>query len=143
MKAMKILGALALLFVIVFVGSAAIYHHSGEKGYSMNDEDAIVREISRHLKDPSSAIVNKLLIIPTSYGTAEVCGSINGRNSYGAYVGDQLFSATYTFETKRLSYVAIADNKIDTVWVSRHCSDLLEKHQKTKLDSAKHTRHQR
>jgi len=136
MKAMKILGALALLFVIVFVGSAAIYHHSGEKGYSMNDEDAIVREISRHLKDPSSAIVNKLLIIPTSYGTAEVCGSINGRNSYGAYIGDRLFSATYTFDTERLSNVEIADNKTGAALAISRCSDLLMRHDQAKRESA-------
>lgn len=140
MKAMKILGALALLFVIVFVGSAAIYHHSGEKGYSMNDEDAIVREISRHLKDPSSAIVNKLLIVPTSFGTAEVCGSVNGRNSYGAYVGDRLFSGTYTFETERLSNVEIADNAIGTALAIRRCADLLERQEQATRESTRHQR---
>ena len=62
---------------------------------NMSDKDflsAAKDAISRDLKDPSSVQFRSVTIVD-AFGGKIVCGELNGKNSYGAYVGFKPFYA--------------------------------------------------
>jgi hypothetical protein len=54
-----------------------------------NYREQIDADFARTLKDPDS---RKIVYQGNPYGSL-VCGTVNARNSFGGYVGQQLFSA--------------------------------------------------
>lgn len=47
--------------------------------------------IKNQLKDPYSAVFENIYIGRAANGAPVVCGTVNAKNSYGAYVGRQAF----------------------------------------------------
>lgn len=71
-------------------------------------EGRLLREIKAELKDPTSAIfentklyIGYLVIDGKQYpSTYTLCGMVNAKNSFGAYVGQRGFIATGVFDSK-------------------------------------------
>lgn len=60
-------------------------------------EAALVRSaVSSSLKDPGSAQFGAVRAARTDDGIIHVCGTVNARNSFGAYTGPQPFSGALT-----------------------------------------------
>lgn len=82
----RALTCIAILAVVATLGSA---HAAG----AVSDNEKLLeraRQAAAHdLKDPGSAQFRSLEISPTL--PSNVCGEINAKNSYGAYVGFQPF----------------------------------------------------
>lgn len=69
---------------------------AGKVDYSATEDDAFVRagidKLKRMLKDPDSVQFRELFIADKAMQT--LCGEVNGRNSYGGYVGYRRFYYT-------------------------------------------------
>lgn len=60
--------------------------------------DATIEVTRNQLKDPLSAQFRKVRVVP--YGNGKVvCGEVNGKNSYGGYVGFKPFVGSYISST--------------------------------------------
>lgn len=76
----------------VLTAAIALLMASSQATAEERSEIAAAKEIAaRKLKDPSSAQFRDLRIAGTG-DKARVCGEINGKNSYGGYVGFMKFS---------------------------------------------------
>ena len=54
--------------------------------------DAFVASITNSMKDPSSTQIKDVVVVQkTTTATPFVCATVNGKNSYGAYTGFQLY----------------------------------------------------
>lgn len=49
------------------------------------------QEVSKNLKDPYSAVFEGMYLGKTANGTPVVCGTVNAKNSYGAFTGRKRF----------------------------------------------------
>lgn len=47
--------------------------------------------VAANLKDPSSVQFRNIHVVPSTLNSRKVCGDINAKNSYGAYVGFEEF----------------------------------------------------
>ncbi|MDB2605504.1 hypothetical protein N9Y41_02190 [Planktomarina temperata] len=85
---------ITLLFTSAFV--AACTNSMGYVPAKMTDQDkALVQTGLRILlKDPSAAQVEELRLFTNPKGARMVCGRVNGKNSFGAYSGFQVFLVT-------------------------------------------------
>jgi hypothetical protein len=63
-------------------------------------QEAVVTGILKWMKDPRSASFSELRGARNSHGWITVCGSVNGRNTAGAYVGMAPFIGVLSGETK-------------------------------------------
>lgn len=61
------------------------------------------------LKDPYSAVVTKIVAGRDAIGTLHVCGYINAKNSFGAYVGDVAFSGAIFEQNGKVVFARIGD----------------------------------
>lgn len=55
------------------------------------DHDAINLAVVDRLKDPATAQLREVQAFALSNGDRAICGEVNGRNSFGGYVGFQPF----------------------------------------------------
>ncbi len=62
--------------------------------YAENNKflDMVQSKVKQEMKDPDSTKFQKLREIKNSVGESVACGEVNAKNSYGGYVGYQLFS---------------------------------------------------
>lgn len=70
-------------------------------GASVSPAEAVKRakaDIVRDFKDPNSAQWQNVYLNLREDGTHVVCGHVNGKNSFGAYVGFRPFYATPSME---------------------------------------------
>jgi hypothetical protein len=62
--------------------------------------------VRRELKDPFSAVFGELKAVRHPDNTFTVCGAVNAKNSFGGYIGDNLFIGQLklsTFTVKQIS----------------------------------------
>lgn len=77
-----------------------------------SEDDAVTegkRMVASRLKDPEAARFQNVRIVPYLEGKI-ICGEVNGKNSYGAYVGYSNFAASpmmVTLESKNGRYASI------------------------------------
>lgn len=83
----------------------------GEAAYVQRAQDQLVRDF----KDPAAARYRNVTLSNRDVPT--VCGEVNGKNSYGAYVGFKRFYAT---DTRGFSAVDDGSTQFEEVW-SRVC----------------------
>jgi hypothetical protein len=81
--------------------------------------------VRRGLKDPVSAMFGGM-----NAGVSEgdpnmyiVCGWVNSKNSFGGYVGEQPFIATYFPKLKKALLIGVGGSRIDTTVVQKQCDD--------------------
>ena len=60
---------------------------------SKSVEGAVIEAVSAKLRDPMSAKIEIDRAYPDGAGYIAVCGTVNAKNLYGAYVGEQAFQA--------------------------------------------------
>ena len=89
---------------VVLIGPEAVY--------SQRAQDQLVRDF----KDPAAAQYRNVALSNTDLPV--VCGEVNGKNSYGAYVGFKRFYAT---DTSGFSAVDDGSTRFEEVW-SRVCN---------------------
>lgn len=111
---------------VAFIAEMSEYNSRADRGYSEADEANIIYAVSQRLKDPDSAAVSRLLIIPQGGGEIEACGLINGKNSFGSYTGDRAFHASYNIDTHILHDVTISEDSTYSRIVKNRCQKMLE-----------------
>lgn len=80
---------------LAFVAASALAACTGAAGYSpsqMTPQDRAFfdQAVMRTLKDPSSAEIRNVRVYQRENGARMICGSVNGRNSFGAFSGFQV-----------------------------------------------------
>ncbi|MGH0003571.1 hypothetical protein ACQU0X_26135 [Pseudovibrio ascidiaceicola] len=78
----KILTAALILFTLA---PAALAVETTEP--NANELRAIVKEVSKNLKDPYSAQFHDVMGMRMGEGIMQFCGFVNAKNSHGAYAG--------------------------------------------------------
>lgn len=71
---------------------------NGQYILSNAETSAIINGVRGRLKDPASAIFGGVVAKKEASGFVYVCGSINAKNSFGGYTGDQPYSGMLTGE---------------------------------------------
>jgi hypothetical protein len=98
---MKILVACSLLCASAFIHAQAL------------DDAALIeatkQAVADTLKDPSSAQFKNVIVFDGGKQRA-VCGEVNGKNSYGGYVG---FKKFYKYETSENAVIKKGDGIMD------------------------------
>ncbi|WP_278369843.1 hypothetical protein [Vreelandella titanicae] len=87
-------------------------------GCESGDVKIAKEAVANQLRDPESAQFRNISETANNLGMATVCGEVNGKNSYGGYVGYQRFVSQADGDNV---YLENAWNTFDSVW-SRHCS---------------------
>lgn len=57
------------------------------------EKSLVSKSLARNLKDPQAAQFRWLPFTPDASGATPYCGMVNGKNSYGAYIGFVPFQA--------------------------------------------------
>ncbi|MBX3580787.1 MAG: hypothetical protein KF810_02675 [Rhizobiaceae bacterium] len=68
-------------------------------GYTLTAEDiaAVKRDLAASMKDPESARFGETMMAsPGGAGLINVCGTVNGKNSFGGYTGSKPFMGSLT-----------------------------------------------
>ncbi|UXC18532.1 putative periplasmic lipoprotein [Comamonas squillarum] len=77
--------------VVLYASESQMFLDSGK---SQDELKASAQEaIARNLKDPAAAQFRNVRVMQFTNGRV-VCGEVNGKNSYGAYVGFKRFAAS-------------------------------------------------
>jgi hypothetical protein len=87
------------------------------------DQQAIKAGVAKGMKDPESARFGEMAAARKSDGTITVCGYVNGKNSYGGYVGMSPFIGIYAREAKAFGLVDIGSSSTDRTVVGKMCRD--------------------
>lgn len=79
-----------------------------------SDVELITSAIGANMKDPSSTMVKNMVSDKPEGDMYFVCGQVNGKNSYGGYVGYQPFSALLFFNrsNKQSSAAAVSVGRV-------------------------------
>lgn len=82
---------------------------ANKKPYSLTAADvkAVKAAVNEALKDPTSAIFGKLKAVKSNSGVITVCGFVNGKNSFGGYVGQKPFIGALTEPAPKGTFVVI------------------------------------
>lgn len=78
---------------------------------------AVEAQIGRQLRDPYSAVYEYLY-----YGPLNVCGLVNAKNAFGAYVGNQRFYTIYVKDKSGNFDVTVAQVAQPNQDISTFCS---------------------
>lgn len=108
---MKVVPVLALVAGITlgFAASAAT-----PKPATSQQLEVIRTALQDKLKDADSAKFMNVRMLPAVEGMFNVCGKINAKNSYGAYVGYRTFFGEYfdtTNESKPFAFVMVIQDE--------------------------------
>ena len=105
----KIALVVALAAVIAFLGIGyRVDHERDAFNISPSDARTIADGLADYAKDSSSTTITRLAASPGD-GLVDVCGLVNGRNSFGGYAGNTLFKALYNRRTGKVSSPIFAD----------------------------------
>lgn len=72
------------------------------------DTDVVKRFVARSLKDPYSAVFGEIVASMSDKGVVSVCGTVNGKNSYGAYIGQTPFVGVLATNTSGQRVFAVS-----------------------------------
>ncbi|MDH2322894.1 hypothetical protein QDQ80_11420 [Providencia rettgeri] len=93
---------LIISFAVVVAIVAAIFIYREASVSQSSIFNAVEKKVSSKMKDPSSAIFRDLESYSAeSNGKSKnttVCGYVNSKNTYGAYVGSRMFISTVTID---------------------------------------------
>jgi hypothetical protein len=82
--------------------------------------------VRSRLKDPASAMFGGLAAGVTSKGYVVFCGTVNSRNSFGGYVGQQPFAASLS-PTGAVSSVEMSgSDNVDTMLTGAMCRNVAD-----------------
>lgn len=82
--------------VMVVVFSPCLFAQSAGERLATSEETALVMKAARsELKDPDSARITDLVVIPSKDKGSAFCGFLNAKNSFGGYTGGQLFGGRF------------------------------------------------
>ncbi|MBZ9794333.1 hypothetical protein LB556_01440 [Mesorhizobium sp. ES1-4] len=85
------------------------------------DIEVVKRFTAESLKDPYSAMFGPIVSSMSDKGVVGVCGTVNGKNSYGAYIGQTPFVGVLATNTsgQRVFAVSGMGGTADQNWVVR------------------------
>lgn len=86
---------------------------SGQYVLSDMEKNAIMNGVRVRLKDPASAILGGVVAKREANGFVYVCGSINAKNSYGGYTGDQPYSGMLAGEGPKVFFAVLGIGGLD------------------------------
>lgn len=109
-----------LVAFCLFSVSAAAYSAStaeAEPGaaydLSAAKRSVVERAVMAVMKDPESARFGRITAAKGKDGIVTVCGYVNGRNSFGGYVGEMPFIGVLTGQNSSFYVVDIAGDEVD------------------------------
>lgn len=76
----------------VAVETAIVPSTEGQYSLSEVEQAAILKGVKAQLKDPMSAVFGGAVATRDPKGFVYICGSVNAKNSYGGYTGQQPYS---------------------------------------------------
>lgn len=79
--------------------------------------------IRSRLKDPESARFGSMSAVVDGSKKVHVCGYVNSKNSFGGYVGDELFYGVFNGSRFDMEMKAQAGNDLTSRIVVRTCSE--------------------
>ncbi|WP_051230968.1 hypothetical protein [Kaistia adipata] len=81
----------AAVAAALLVGCQSASNQNAGTPITLSDADkaAVEASVRLHMKDPYSAVFGNMFAVRDSSGVMHVCGYVNGKNSFGAYIGDQ------------------------------------------------------
>nr|WP_321362637.1 hypothetical protein [uncultured Celeribacter sp.] len=91
--------------ILALCAGAASAQDISSNGYSQHEFNVIKREIFKMIKDPQSLILTRLWVESTESHLHMICGAANAKNSFGAYAGEQAFTATYDEKLETVKYL--------------------------------------
>lgn len=101
-----------LLIALLFFGARHLYYE-----YQIVSKHEVIRNgVAQQLKDPSSAQFQNVSINDNN----GMCGEINGKNAFGAYVG---FDKFYAFLTEKDSKVYVIRQYENPESYTEHCDE--------------------
>lgn len=87
--------SIALSFLLVLATPLHVFAYGGPPWYRVEatpaQEKFAKETISREMKDPSSTQLRDVYATSRGLGDDTVCGEVNAKNSFGAYVGFRSF----------------------------------------------------
>ncbi|MCF6271616.1 MAG: hypothetical protein L3J37_00280 [Rhodobacteraceae bacterium] len=86
---MSKLNLAAVLFAATFLGACieTTAVSTSPMGVSSGLQQTAVAALTKDFRDPESVRVRNVRGFATPYGDTIVCGEVNGKNAFGAYVG--------------------------------------------------------
>jgi hypothetical protein len=101
MKALKWIGVICLVPVVVVAGSCVRNKVIGPVGWATDDVEKALRA---QMKDPDSMVIRSSYVVKRQVELGQeisICGFVDGRNSFGAYSGPVRF-VSKSFSSRRL-----------------------------------------
>lgn len=97
------LGIAAVLMLVACVETTAV---SVQPVRLSSSQLALVKgQVVENFKDPGSAQFRRIVTYRVANGDTATCGEVNGKNSFGAYVGFKQFYVRSNGQTVKRSYV--------------------------------------
>lgn len=110
------------LILAVLFTSFSITSFGAERTPTNAEMKAIKTKIASRLKDPDSVKISDVRINKDGY----VCGMVNGKNSYGGYVGKKPFMGLLATGLKKESFfyvVGIGETDSDDEYFYKTCTE--------------------
>jgi hypothetical protein len=111
-RQMKRIGVLAAAAIVLGLAcSRAPESGGGRRPLTPSEKKLIENAVRERLRDPESARFEWLQVVElsTDKDTNTYCGFVNAKNSFGGYVGKQLFTAVLTKKNPTLTYIGISE----------------------------------
>jgi hypothetical protein len=123
MKALKWIGAICLI-PVVLVAAAYIRNKAvGPVGWATDDVEKALRA---QMKDPDSMVIRSSYVVQrqTEFGLEiSICGLVDGRNSFGAYSGPMRF-ASKSFSNRQLEVFETSMVKLENPLEAKQSHDV-------------------
>ncbi len=119
---MKVNQFMKKLLIALFFSTLSINSYGAGRAPTNAELKAIKAKVTSNLKDPDSAKVTDIRVNKDGY----VCGMVNGKNSYGAYVGKKPFMGILATGLKKESFfyvVGIGATESDEEYFYKTCAE--------------------
>ena len=88
---------------------------------SSGDVEVVKQSVAKSLKDPYSPVFGVIVGSISNDGVVSACGTVNGKNSYGAYIGQTPFIGVLVANRQAFPVVAIGGTADENLAVSTLC----------------------
>lgn len=124
MKILKIFAWILALCVLSLAAVLAMMQVPDKQGITNDDRQRIMGDVRAQMKDPYTAIVEDLVTYRESSESVNFCGTVNAKNSFGAYVGKQLFEGYYSLNDRRTVSIVIDDGGLRSANLEEKCAEI-------------------
>ena len=124
MKILKIFAWILGFCVLSLAAVLAMMRIPDKQGITSDDRQRIMGDVRAQMKDPYTAIVEDLVVYREGSVSLNFCGTVNAKNSFGAYVGRQLFEGYYNLNDRRTVSIEIDDGGGHSTKLREKCAEI-------------------